>query len=109
MSYCEIRPARTLVTFRTTTTRDLRNRLRVVVDHLVQRPNHFRLLLHLLLELVQAFEDLLDINVHLVDILPVTIPLHPDPVDLIIVGLEDATYLLEGRSRILLQLVPLWY
>ena len=79
----------------------------MVIDHLVKRPDYLRLLLHLLLELIQAFEDLLHINVHLVDILSMTISLHIDPIDLVVMGLQDATYLLEGRSQILLQLVPL--
>ena len=78
-----------------------------MVDHLVERPNYFRLFLHLLLKLVQAFEDLLHIEVHFVDVLPMTISSHPDPVDPIVVGLQDATHLLEGRSRILFQFIPL--
>ena len=98
MSYCEIRPARTPVTFRTATARNLRDSLRVVVDHLVERSDHLCLLLHLLLELVQAFKDLLHVDVRLVDVLPMTISPHIDPVDFVVVGLQDATDLLEGRS-----------
>ena len=105
MSSCEIRPARTPVTFRTTTARDLRNRLRVVINHLVERPDYLRLLLHLLFELIQAFEDRLDVNIHLVDVFPMTISPHVDPVDFVVVGLQDATNLLKGRRRIRLQLV----
>ena len=104
-----LEPARTLVTFCTTTAQNLRNRLRVMVDHLVELLDHFRLLLYLPLELVQTLQDLLDVNVHIVDILLMTIPSHPDLIDLIVMGFQNTTYLLEGRSRILLQLVPLWY
>ena len=109
MSYCEIKPARTLVTFRAATARYFRDHLRMVIDHLVEHPDHFRLLLHLLLELIQAFEDLLHIDVHLVDIFSMTISTHIDPIDLVVMGLQDATDLLEGRCRIRLQLIPLWY
>ena len=107
MSYCEIKPARTLVTFCTTTAQNLRDCLRVVIDHLVKRPDYLRLLLHLLLELVQVFEDLLHVDVRLVDSFSMTISPHIDPIDLVVMGLQDATDLFEGRSRILLQLVPL--
>ena len=109
MSYCETRPARTPVTFCTTTARDLRDSLRVVVDHLVERSDYLRLLLHLLLELIQTLKDLLHAGVRLVDILTMTISTNIDPIDLVVVGLQDATDLFEGRSRILLQLVLLWY
>ena len=108
MSNCGIKPARTPVTFRTTTARDLRDCFRVMVDHLVERPDHLRLLFHLLLELVQTLEDLLHAGVCLVDIFTMTISTNIDPIDLVVVGLQDATDLLEGRSRILLQFIPLW-
>ena len=80
-----------------------------MVDHLVECSNHLRLLLHLLLELVQAFKDLLHAGVRLVDILAMTISTDIDPIDLVIMGLQDAANLLKGRSRISLQLVPLGY
>ena len=80
-----------------------------MVNHLVERSDYFCLFLYLLLELIQTLQDLLDIDVHIVDVFPVMISSHPDLVDLVVMGLQDATHLLKGRSRILLQPVPLWY
>ena len=104
-----LKPARTLVTFHTTTAGYLRDCLRVMVDHLVELLDYFHLLLYLPLELVQALQDLLYINVHLIELLAMTISTDPDLIDLIVVGLEDSTNLLGNRRQVALQLVPLWY
>ena len=79
----------------------------MVVDHLVKHSDHFHLLLHLLLKLIQALQDLLDIDVHLIDLLPMTISSHPDLVDLVIMGLENATDFLGNRCQVTFQFIPL--
>ena len=96
-----------LPTFRTTATRNLCDRLRVVVNNLIELLDDLHLLLHLPLKLVQAFQDLLHVDAHLIELLAMTVSTNPGLIDLIVVGLEYATNLLGNCRQVALQSIPL--
>ena len=81
----------------------------MVVNNFIKLLDDLLLCLHLLLQLVGSLQDLGHINGHLIDILSMMIPLHPDFVDLVLVALEDASHFLGHCSEIALQAIPLWY